>query len=186
MGNLGPNVTKDDIVQLFGLESTPLIKKTSKVELNLGDGTDQNEKHAVVTVLEDTIDAYLKFNGLLFDGKQTIVEYAEKHNIPNAAISITLDEQDGDAQESDDDEISHMEIDTRRWEWYHDVVKKIEIIRAIEYEHSDDFTKSIKEMRPPLNGIYKLDSDDFERYKDKSIEVRGVTLPITPRLKKKI
>ena len=44
IGNLGPNVTKDDIVQLFGLESTPLIKKTSKVELNLGNDTDQNEK----------------------------------------------------------------------------------------------------------------------------------------------
>ena len=82
------------------------------------------KKHAVVTVLEDTIDAYLKFNGLLFDGKHAVVEDAEKHNIPNAAISITVDEQDSDEQEGDQGEISHMEIDTRRWEWCHDVVKK--------------------------------------------------------------
>ena len=40
-------------------------------------------------------------------------------------------------------------------------------------------------MRGWLRGVFKLESDDFDRYKDKSIVVRGITLPFRPKMYKR-
>ena len=82
------------------------------------------------------------------------------------------------------EEIQHLEIDTRRAEWALDKVKLIEVIRAIEVEYSQDYTKSVSAMRGPLIGIFKLDADDYTPYVDKTIEIRGVHLSFIPRIKR--
>ena len=59
----------------------------------------------------------------------------------------------------------------------------MEIINALEIEHSDDFTKGVQPMPKYLLGVYRIDSNDYTRYIDKTITVRGVTLKLTPRYK---
>ena len=56
--------------------------------------------------------------------------------------------------------ILHLEIDTRRPEWWRNRVQAIEIIRAIETkpEFRNDFTKSVGAMRGSLIGLFKLEA----------------------------
>ena len=86
----------------------------------------------------------------------------------------------------EEETIDHFEIDTRRPEWCWQPIKLFEVCDAIEKEHEEDVTKSVEPMgreRKSLMGIFRLDSDDYQRYVDKSLEIRGVKLPITPRHK---
>ena len=86
--------------------------------------------------------------------------------------------------ETTSETISHMEVDTRRPEWCRNHVKLIEVIRAFELEHREDFNKSITAMRGGLMGLFMLESENYERYRNKSVFVRGVELKITPRIQK--
>ena len=74
----------------------------------------------------------------------------------------------------------HMEIDTRKAEWWRNTVKIGEVIHAVEKEHRDDITKSVNFLKGQF-GVYKLDADDFTRYIDKTVVIRGIEIPFTPR-----
>ena len=56
----------------------------------------------------------------------------------------------------------------------------IEAIKAVQIEHSDDLMKSIVPTRGTLFGKFKIQSDDYARYKDKKICTRRVELKLTP------
>ena len=82
------------------------------------------------------------------------------------------------------DQIQHMEIDARKWQWTFNPIKTIEIINALEKDHRDDPTKSVEAFRGSLIGIFKIDADEYSSYVGTSIDIRGQTLNLTPRLKR--
>ena len=81
--------------------------------------------------------------------------------------------------ETQEESYSHLEVDTRRPEWCFNKVKVIEVVKALQVNHRDDYTKCVKMMRGPLSGIFKIDADDITKYLNTTIEIRGVQLPIT-------
>ena len=96
----------------------------------------------------------------------------------NSIVDTSSDPSDPSIPEN----IQHMEIDTRKREWCWKHVTLMEVIQAIQVEHEDDYSKSVVAMRPPLNGIFKLETSDYTRYLSKTIVVRGVELSFVPRL----
>ena len=57
------------------------------------------------------------------------------------------------------EKILHMEVDTRIYQWCRNNVTLTEVIDAVEIEHDDDWSKSIKPVRGVF-GIFKIDADD--------------------------
>ena len=103
-------------------------------------------------------------------------------SVNEATIGTNVNVDIHNIQEVQQETISHMEIDTRRYEWWNNPVKLIEVIKAIEVEFREDYTKSVTAMKGNLYGLFKLDSDDYEQYKDKSVIIRGIELKFTPRI----
>ena len=86
-------------------------------------------------------------------------------------------------EEPQNREIEHLEIDTRRPEWCWDPVKTFEVCDALGKDHEDDVTKSIEPIGRYIKkmfGVFRLDTDDIDRYVGKSVEIRGKLIPITP------
>lgn len=77
VGNLGPNVSKDDICQLFGLGATPYLKQTCSVELATYEKTGKSKNFAFVTVPEHVHKELVNLNGIEFYGKQIVIEEAK-------------------------------------------------------------------------------------------------------------
>jgi len=77
VGNLGSNVTKDDLAQLFGLETTPFLQKTCSVDLATDAKTGKSKNFAIVTVPEHVHSELMKLNGIEFYGKQVVIEEAK-------------------------------------------------------------------------------------------------------------
>ena len=75
--------------------------------------------------------------------------------------------------------IVYIEIDCRKAIWWNSQVKIGEVMEAVEKEHSEDYTKSVNYLRGQL-GVFKIQSDDYKRYIDKSITIRGITIPLIP------
>ena len=48
---------------------------------------------------------------------------------------------------------------------------------------TDDYTKSINYVRG-VRGVFKVDSDDYARYIDKFVTIRGVPIPLMPKKKR--
>jgi len=77
VGNLGPNVTTEDLTQLFGLGTTPYLKQTCKVEIALCEKTSKSKNFGFVTVPEHVHDELMKLNGIEFYGRQLVIEEAK-------------------------------------------------------------------------------------------------------------
>ena len=73
VGNLGTNVTTDDLVQLFGLSKSEFLKKTCSLELVAWKKNDKSKNYAFVTVPADIYDELMKLNGIEFYGRQVKV-----------------------------------------------------------------------------------------------------------------
>merc|ERR1719427_2124120 len=76
VGNLGTNVTTDDLVQLFGLSKSDFLKKTCTLELVTWKKSDKMKNYAFVSVPADIYDELVKLNGIEFYGRQVKVEEA--------------------------------------------------------------------------------------------------------------
>merc|ERR1712228_404088 len=77
VGNLGSNVTKDNLVQLFGLGTTPFLQRTCSVELACCEKTGKSKNFAIVTVPEHVHCELMKLNGIEFYGRQVVIEEAK-------------------------------------------------------------------------------------------------------------
>ena len=75
VGNLGPSVTKDDLVQLFGLSATPYNRETCCVDMAT-DKEGKSKNFAYITVPEFLHSEIIKLNGLEFFGKCVVIEEA--------------------------------------------------------------------------------------------------------------
>jgi len=77
VGNLGSNVATEDLVQLFGLGTTPFLKKTCCVEIATDKKTGKSKNFAIVTVPEHVHSELVKLNGIEFYGRQVVIEEAK-------------------------------------------------------------------------------------------------------------
>ena len=170
--NIEENVTTNDLHDLFGLGTTPLLKEASLVTMVQGE---DGNKYAKVQVPDPVHLEIMKIHGHEFHGRKLVIEEI------NNTTETTPSDQPSD--EEPDEEILFMEIDTRLPEWNmkNNHVTVTEVIDALQVDHSDDPTKSVKKMFGPLLGLYRIESMDFPRYIDKAIVIRGKELKITPR-----
>ena len=81
-------------------------------------------------------------------------------------------------------EIDHMELDTRLSEWCWDPVKRIEIINSMVQDFSDDYTKMVSQKPGNLFGLWRIESDFYERYEGKSLSIRGKEMHFLPQFAK--
>jgi len=77
VGNLGSNVTCEDLNQLFGLDTTDYLKKTCSVELATCEKTGKSKNFAFVNVPEHVHVELMKLNGIEFYGRQLVIEEAK-------------------------------------------------------------------------------------------------------------
>lgn len=77
VGNLGTNVTKEDLVQLFGLNATPYLRQQCMVELATCEKTGKSKNFAFITVPEHVHNELMKLNGIEFYGRQLVIEEAK-------------------------------------------------------------------------------------------------------------
>ena len=76
-GNLGANVTTQDLGQLFGLETTAYLRETCTVELATCEKTGKSKNFAFVTAPEHVHTELIKLNGIEFYGRQLVIEEAK-------------------------------------------------------------------------------------------------------------
>jgi len=77
IGNLGSNVTKDDLVQLFGLGTTTFLQQNCCVDIATDAKTGKSKNFAIVTVPEHVHSELIKLNGIEFYGRQVVIEEAK-------------------------------------------------------------------------------------------------------------
>lgn len=77
VGNLGSNVATDDLVQLFGLGTTPYLQRTCSVELATCEKTGKSKNFAFVNVPEHVHCELMKLNGIEFYGRTLVIEEAK-------------------------------------------------------------------------------------------------------------
>jgi len=77
VGNLGSNVTTDDLIQLFGLGTTTYLQRMCSVELATCEKTGKSKNFAFVNVPEHVHDELMKLNGIEFYGRQLVIEEAK-------------------------------------------------------------------------------------------------------------
>jgi len=77
VGNLGSNVTQEDLIQLFGLSTTAFLQRTCSVELATCEKTGKSKNFAFVNVPEHVHIELMKLNGIEFYGRQVVIEEAK-------------------------------------------------------------------------------------------------------------
>ena len=77
IGNLGSNVTTEDLTQLFGLGTTSFLQRTCSVELATCEKTGKSKNFAFVNVPEHVHSELMKLNGIEFYGRQVVIEEAK-------------------------------------------------------------------------------------------------------------
>ena len=77
IGNLGSNVTTEDLIQLFGLGTTQFLQRTCSVELATCEKTGKSKNFAFVNVPEHVHSELMKLNGIEFYGRQLVIEEAK-------------------------------------------------------------------------------------------------------------
>jgi len=73
VGNLAANVTKEDLCQLFALESTPYLKSVCKCEMQV-DSNGKSKGFCFITAPEVTYKELINLNGIEFYGRPLCIE----------------------------------------------------------------------------------------------------------------
>ena len=108
-------------------------------------------------------------------GRKTVRHHA-RNNETNETASNVSEETIVEAPEENSVEkldIMHMEIDTRLPEWCWAPVTLFEMIKAIQVDHKDDYTKTVIPMWGRFQGIFKLDADEYENCRKGNRKVTG-------------
>ncbi|XP_065644578.1 3'-5' ssDNA/RNA exonuclease TatD [Hydra vulgaris] len=77
VGNLGTNVTTEDLTQLFGLGATPYLRQSCSVDLATCEKTGKSKNFAFVNVPEHVHSELMNLNGIEFYGRQLVIEEAK-------------------------------------------------------------------------------------------------------------
>ena len=175
MRNLGKDVTKDEIIDLFGLHKTPFLKKHTRI--GIVHGLEHNT--AIVEVAEKVYEELLKLSGMKFKGSDILLS----PNEDPAQDEVAGSEMEEEVEE-EEQVVEFLEIDTRLPEWVYDPINDLEVARALDIEFSDDPTKSVEDIgryNKSLKGIFRIDSNDYLRYAGQSITIRERELAFIPK-----
>lgn len=77
VGNLGSNVTREDLTQLFGLNATTYLKNSCEIEIAVCEKTGKSKNFAFINVPEHVHNELMKLNGIEFYGRQLVIEEAK-------------------------------------------------------------------------------------------------------------
>jgi len=77
VGNLGANVTNEELIQLFGLGATKFLQKNCCVEVAIDEKTKKSKNFAIVKCPEHVHAELIKLNGIEFYGRQIVIEEAK-------------------------------------------------------------------------------------------------------------
>ena len=176
MRNLGKDITKDEIVDLFGLHKTPFLKKHTRIGIVHG----QEHNTAILEVAEKVYDEMLKLSGMKFKGSDIKLS---PHEDP-AQDEAETEEGAASDGEVEEEPVEFLEIDTRLPEWVYNPVTDLEVARALDIDFSDDPTKSVEDIgryNKSLKGIFRIDSNDYARYNGQVLTIRERELQFIPK-----
>ena len=126
----------------------------------------------------------MKLNGVSFKGRDLVLTGSENADHDTATVPDNEMHTDPVPEEP----IQYLELDTRIPEWNFNQVTDIEIVEAIEEEFPDDFSKSVEDLgryRKNLQGIFRVDSDDYSLYKGKTLTIRNKEIAFRPKHQRK-
>ncbi len=178
--NIAEEVTKDDIIDLFGLHKTDFMKAHTRIGIVHG----KDQKTAIVEVLEEVYDQLLKLSGIKFKNRDIILSATQDPSQDTTAPNAQEVEEETVDEES---AIEYLEIDTRLPEWSFNQVTDLEVARALDIEYGDDPTKSVEDIgryKKSLKGIFRIDSNDYERYKDQVLTIRDKEFAFIPKFRR--
>ena len=190
--NVKSDVTVESLRATLALDADPVVTTHTKISLSSDNDTDVGVRSAQITTLDSLVPHLLALDGKMVDGRPWAVTEvppdASSHVesdpvVPEYSLvaSGDTDSVNGPPQEEEEQqEIQFMIIDCRSFDWIWNQVSIVEIIEAVEIDHEEDYTKSIGRLK---TGLWSLDSDNFQRYVGKSIKIRGVDIPLTPKYK---
>lgn len=172
--NIGEDISTQDLIDLFGLHKTPFLKANTSIGFMQG----ATQKTAVIDVLDEVYGELLKLNGISFKGHDLIV--SPHDNPANDASNVAADT----APPTAEGPIQYLEINVRVPEWSFNQVTDIEIAQALDLDFETDPTKSVEDLgryKKSLQGIFRIDSNDYTIYHERSIKIRGRDFAFTPR-----
>ena len=201
--NIG-DVNEQNIIDLFNLARTELLKSTSRVEIF----EEADAKHAVITVLAEEVPELMKLTGVSFKGhdlfvvNETAQEDMETSEISNAnnngvaidgaketfAASSTEGDQTRNFEQSDDPakqgDIIFMILDGRS---HPDLdfppVSETEVCDTLLQKTSDPHLAVKTGMFENL-GTFTIESIDMAPYEGLTLSIRGHDIPLKPIRKK--
>ena len=186
VANLGKDVSRDEIIALFGLDKPESIKNSTQINLVHGETTNT----AIIEVLQFKYEELLKLNGVTFKGRDfTITGDGISADATHSAETADCGggEDTGpevlDTEADAEGEIMYLQLDTRIPEWNFRQVTDLEIVEALEIEFPDDMTKSVEDLgryKKSLQGIFRVDSADYNPYTGASLSIRDRQIPFTP------
>ena len=174
--NLGKDVTRDELVALFGLDKPDLVKNTTQITFVHG----ASANTAILEVVDTKLDELVKLNGVTFKDRDFTITCDDSER---QATSMNVDTSDDTATENDGGEILYMQIDTRIPEWNFQQVTDMEVVEALEVSFAEDPTKSVEDLgrhKKSLQGIFRIDSADYSIYTGATLKIRDRDIPFTP------
>ena len=141
--NIGPNVSSTELVQLFGLDITDVLKQTTRIGITHG----KNGHMAIIDIIEGCHKTVLDMNGVSFKGRELTITDEEKM-VTSYEISDVLNDETR--------AIQYMQVNCRFPEWNFNQVTDMEIADALDEYHEDDPTKSVEDL-----GWFKKSLQDF-------------------------
>ena len=74
IGNLNFCIKENDLVELFGLNTTKYLRETCSLNMPMNDKTGQSKGYAFVSAPKHVCDELLKLNEVKFHGSQIKIE----------------------------------------------------------------------------------------------------------------
>ena len=87
VGNLNKKVTEQDLIELFGLQTTYYLWNTCRVKFILCSKTNNSRSFAFITGPEHVSNELVKLNGIEFQEKHLVIDEAKKKS---STPSLTL------------------------------------------------------------------------------------------------
>ena len=201
--NIG-DVNEQNIIELFNLARTEILKSTSRVEIF----EEADAKHAAITVLAEEVPEVMKLSGVSFKGHDLVIvsetaqEHMETSDISNAnnnnadtagaretaAASSTEGDQTRSFEQSDERpmqcDIIFMILDVRSHpDLNFPPVSETEVCDALLQKTSDPHLAVKTGMFDRL-GTFTIESIDMAPYEGMTLSIRGHDIPLKPIRKK--
>ena len=151
VGNIGTSTSAEVLLQTFGLNLTPSLKRTCNVDLKI----DGENNYALVTLPVEVSVNILKLNGVLLGGRKCVIREHDAASVVAAAAGPAINN-------------SHrkifVELDTTFYFNNYQIPTQAEIVHAVRSQFSFDDTKTLLKLYGRDKGLYRIETKHPERY----------------------